>query len=252
MHLSKEKGLGIIAFLLLALFGFWRLNAATTGAKVPALDVSDVPGEEVSPRKTDAPAEVAAPDQPGADGSDVSATGNAEGNKSDSESNDAELVVYVDGAVEKPGLYTLVASARVADAIEAAGGLTADGDLSLINPAMHLSDAMKITVPTVSEVAQLKATDGAAPLISAGAGAVGAEEPSREQASASGNGKVNINTASREALMSLPSIGEVKADHIIAYREKTPFQKIEDIQQVSGIGPKLYAQIEGLITVDDE
>ena len=108
-------------------------------------------------------------------------------------------------------------------AIEMAGGFLVNAATSEINQAERLEDAMKIYVPTVEEMAQLQL---------------------------GGGGKVNINTASKEVLMTLPGIGESKAESIIQYRkENGSFKKAEEIMQISGIKESLYSKIKDLIKV---
>ena len=136
----------------------------------------------------------------------------------------AVICVYVCGAVRKSGVYTLDAGARVCDAVAAAGGLTEEADETAVNQAKKLDDGEQVTIPA-------KAETGGESGVSAGAG--------------NAAGRVNINTADRDALMTLSGIGEVKAADIIAYREAHGrFQKKEDIMQVPGIKKSLYAKIE--------
>lgn len=144
-----------------------------------------------------------------------------------------EVVVHVTGAVDAPGVYTLPANARVDDAVRAAGA-TAEADLSQLNLAQKLADGQKITVPVVGTNA---GTDGAAAATSS-------------TNSNNGGALVNINTATLEELETLPSIGEVRAQAIITYRETNGgFRTIDDIKEVSGIGEKIFADISPYITV---
>lgn len=141
-----------------------------------------------------------------------------------------EVVVHVAGAVSAPGVYTLPADSRVDDAVRAAGA-TADADLSQLNLAQKLADGQKITVPAAGETPA--PADNAAPSDSSQSGAL-----------------VNINTATREELETLPSIGEVRAQAIIAYREEHGgFRTTDELMEVSGIGEKIFADISPHITV---
>lgn len=141
-----------------------------------------------------------------------------------------EVVVHVAGAVSAPGVYTLPADSRVDDAVRAAGA-TADADLSQLNLAQKLADGQKITVPAAGETPA--PADNAAPSDSSQSGAL-----------------ININTATQEELESLPSIGEVRAQAIIAYREEHGgFRTIDELKEVSGIGDKIFADISPHVTV---
>lgn len=141
-----------------------------------------------------------------------------------------EVVVHVAGAVSSPGVYTLPADSRVDDAVRAAGA-TADADLSQLNLAQKLADGQKITVPAADETPA--PVDNAAPSDSSQSGAL-----------------VNINTATQEELETLPSIGEVRAQAIIAYREEHGgFRTTDELMEVSGIGEKIFADISPHITV---
>lgn len=141
-----------------------------------------------------------------------------------------EVVVHVAGAVSSPGVYTLPADSRVDDAVRAAGA-TADADLSQLNLAQKLAEGQKITVPAAGETPA--PADNAAPSDSSQSGAL-----------------VNINTATQEELETLPSIGEVRAQAIIAYREEHGgFRTTDELMEVSGIGEKIFADISPHITV---
>lgn len=141
-----------------------------------------------------------------------------------------EVVVHVAGAVSAPGVYTLPADSRVDDAVRAAGA-TADADLSQLNLAQKLADGQKITVPAAGEAPA--PADNAAPSDSSQSGAL-----------------ININTATQEELETLPSIGEVRAQAILAYREEHGgFRTTDELMEVSGIGEKIFADISPHITV---
>lgn len=149
----------------------------------------------------------------------------------------APLVVHLSGAVAKEGLYELPPGSRLDDALRAAGGLLDGADTDKINRAARLADGQKISIP--SRMA-------AEPPASAG--------PQRSAAvlePAPDEGLINLNTATLDELDTLPGIGASKAADIIAYREKTgPFQAIEDIQNVPGIGPKIFENIRDQISVE--
>ena len=139
-----------------------------------------------------------------------------------------EAVIFVDikGAVKKPGVYQMKAGDRVKDAIDAAGGLTAEADSQKVNLAQRVEDQMVIVVPKVGEEAEA---------IPAG---VTSKETSKE-------GKVNINTATVEELKTLKGVGEKKAEAIIEYRKKNgSFKTKEDLMKGRGIGKKLFESFE--------
>ena len=137
------------------------------------------------------------------------------------------IMVHISGEVYKPGLVELGLGSRVVDAVELAGGLKKDADMDRINLAKKLLDEEKIYIPKIGEEN--------APV-----------EISLELESGDSQ-KININTATKEQLMTLPGIGEVLAGRIVDYRENTSFNNIEDIKNVSGIGDKKFEGIQDLI-----
>jgi competence protein ComEA len=139
---------------------------------------------------------------------------------------DAVIFVDIKGEGKKPGVYQMKAGDRVKDAIDAAGGLTAEADSQKVNLAQRVEDQMVIVVPKVGEEAEA---------IPAG---VTSKETSIE-------GKVNINTATVEELKTLKGVGEKKAEAIIEYRKKNgSFKTKEDLMKVRGIGKKLFESFE--------
>jgi competence protein ComEA len=145
------------------------------------------------------------------------------------------LVVYVTGAVVEPDVYNLPPGSRVAEAISAAGGMTAQADPQALNLAQVVTDGMRIHVPDISETSQETL----------------AENPSRSAPAL--EILININTATQEELELLPDIGPHIAQEIIAYREANgPFQSIDEIMNVSGVGTITYNTIRDLITVTDQ
>ncbi|CCO07900.1 helix-hairpin-helix domain-containing protein [Desulforamulus hydrothermalis] len=155
-------------------------------------------------------------------------------------------VVHVVGAVEKPGLYKLPPGSRVNDALVRAVPLP-EADVGALNLAEPLKDGRKLVVPLRQE--QQQAALQTAPSSHQTAVAAGLSQPSGAPVSSSG-GLVNINTAGVAELDTLPGIGPALAERIIQYRQANgPFQTIEDLQNVSGIGEKKYAQLQHKITV---
>ena len=151
---------------------------------------------------------------------------------------ETEVYVDVDGAVVSPGVYRLKDGARVAQAIDAAGGLTPEADVTGLNRASKVADGQKIYVPKVGEQQTIAAGDGADGGAVAASGAKDAAE------------LVNINTASAAELQTLSGIGPSMAQSIIDDRTKNgPFASVDDLMRVSGIGEKKLAKIKDGICV---
>jgi len=141
----------------------------------------------------------------------------------------AHLVVAVTGTVRRPGLVRVPAGARVADVIEAAGGLVTDAEVGHLNLARRVADGELIAVGT-------PAPPGAAP--GAGVGPPAAGQP------------LNLNTATAGELEGLPGVGPVLAQRIVAHREQHGgFRSVEELRQVTGIGEARFAELRDLVTV---
>lgn len=162
-----------------------------------------------------------------------------------------QVVVSIQGAVIKPGVYTLDDGSRVTDLIRAAGGLLG-ADTKEINLAARLIDGTTLTVP---EIADESAVDGAgadrpvnpATYTIAGQHSTGASAP---QSGAATGGRINLNRATQVELETLPGIGPKLAQQIVQYREENPFKNIDALQDVPGIGPQRFEAIRDLITVE--
>ena len=134
------------------------------------------------------------------------------------------IYVHICGQVNSPGVVCLLAGARVYEAIDAAGGLTAEAFCGAVNQAEVLYDGQMVYIPAVGEEYTMPQETG--------------------------DGLVNINTATVEELMTLPGIGESRAEDIVTYRESVgDFQVIEDIMQVSGIKDSAFSKIKDYIKV---
>lgn len=157
------------------------------------------------------------------------------------ESRENGYFVHICGQVKNPGVYELGKDCRIFEAVEAAGGFTDDAAEELLNLAEKISDGMKIVVLSREEAEALTAEEKKTVSgMGAQTGSV-AGEKSR---------LININTASKEELMTLSGIGESRAEDIIRYREESGgFQKIEDIMKVPGIKNAGFQKIKDRITV---
>ena len=165
------------------------------------------------------------------------------------ETNDSQsFVVYVSGYVNNPGVYELSAGSRVIDAIDAAGGYSKEAYDNYLNLASLISDGQMIYVPSEEEVSQGNVESIAGNGSTSGIGVNGNGGNSGSNGTGNSGGLVNINSASKEELMTLPGIGESKADKIIAYREENGrFSTPEGIMEISGIKDGLYNKIKDKI-----
>ena len=167
------------------------------------------------------------------------------------ETNDSQsFVVYVSGYVNNPGVYELSAGSRVIDAIDAAGGYSKKAYDNYLNLASLIADGQMIYVPSEEEVESGSIERGVASgADGSGVGGVTGGNGGGNGGNSSGSGSlVNINQASKEELMTLPGIGESKADKIIAYREENGrFSTPEGIMEISGIKDGLYNKIKDKI-----
>lgn len=147
----------------------------------------------------------------------------AEEIKTESKLEGEEIYIHISGSVNYPGLIKMKAGQRLFDAIDLAGGMTEEADIDQINLSLILNDQDKIYIPAKGELASF------------------VQGPSSDL--------VNINTASKEELISLSGIGDKTAEKIINYRQQSPFSKKEDLMKVPGIGENKYKEIEDKITI---
>ncbi len=151
---------------------------------------------------------------------------NTEDNKiiTTSETND-EIVVYISGEVNSPDVYTLPNGSRVVDLVELAGGVTDNANVNDINLSKKIKDEDHIHIPAVGETTSTTSSNNGYP--------------------------ININTATKEQLKTLPNIGDVTADNIIKYREENNgFKNIEEIKNVSRIGDTMFQNLKDYIIVN--
>ena len=148
------------------------------------------------------------------------------------EEQNSSIYVDISGAVKEPSVIVLAEGSRVFDAIEAAGGLNDDANITSINRAEVLEDGTHLYIPTDKEVKdeELPADINTSTSNTAGG--------------ADANGKININTADSQTLQQLNGVGPATADKIIEYRTNTgKFKRVEDIKKVSGIGDKTFEKL---------
>lgn len=200
--------LAVVTIVLVTAVLVWRVQAGGPGEVVPldALPAGTAGGPEPE----------AEPDG----GSDPAGPGTVE---------PESVIAHVVGQVERPGVVELPAGARVYEAVEAAGGVTADADLSAVNLARVLGDGEQVVIPAVGEAPP------------------GGPESGQGSGDA-GTALIDVNAADAGQLETLPGIGPVLAQRIVDHRTTHgPFTSVAQLQDVSGIGPALLAQIEDLV-----
>lgn len=162
------------------------------------------------------------------------------------------IAVHVAGAVKTPGVYELPPGSRVIDALNAAGGATAEAAADWLNLAAKVADGEKVYVPNKKEVAAARGTGAAAGSSGTSAnlsGGVGGGAGLSPPGVGLGGGKINLNLADQAALEGLPGIGPALAQRILTYRASHgPFQSIEQLRNVSGIGEAKFADLKDLVT----
>lgn len=147
----------------------------------------------------------------------------------------ATIVVDISGAVASPGSISLPVGSRLEQAISAAGGLSPDADIAKIYLAERLGDGDHVIVPAI------------------GKPTLAVTRPASPMPTVSGVDVIDINTASQAELTSLPGVGDVIAERIVAYRTvHGPFTSIDQLDNVEGIGPALIEQLRPLVTVGDQ
>lgn len=164
--------------------------------------------------------------------------------------NHAAIYIDVKGAVKKPGMYRFQGEVRLADAVDAAGGLTNKAAKDKINLAQKLADQTVVTIPEKGEkdiqVVQGPKAGNDKPQLENGA-SVGAPESS---STTNGEGKINLNQASASDLQKIDGIGAKRAEAIIKYRtEHGSFKQVDDLKNISGIGEKTLAKLKAKVTV---
>lgn len=209
----------VVLLTLAVLVGGWAVLRArdhAVGAEPVALDVATVEGTATPPPTGDADSTTAPPTPA---------------------PSPATVTVHVVGAVHDPGLVRLPDGSRVADAIRAAGGLSDDAVPGRLNLAQQLHDGEQVFISNTSDRPSEVVTSGT-PNGSTNGSANGSTHT------------VNLNSATQEELETLPGVGPATAQAIIAWRkEHGRFTKVEELQEVDGIGPKTFARLAALVTV---
>jgi competence protein ComEA len=256
-NLTKRERLGVAAFagiLALVVLGGWTYRKSGTPPVRPALAQAGMTGEGGIVLSAAKPTPTPTPVPP------------------------KELIVYVTGAVKRPDVYSFKSGERLYHAIRKAGGFRSDAVQDALNLADRLKDADQIHVPTKpapkltdtcssiersdKEVANPKAAVKK-PVTSASAGRVVGRsapavavraapqpEPKGEKLIAGESVAVNLNKADAEQLQRLPGIGPAMAERILAFRKEVGgFQRVEDLQEVRGIGEKTFARLKELVTI---
>ena len=149
---------------------------------------------------------------------------------------DEIILVHVCGEVVNPGVYELTARSRIFEAVNMAGGFTENAASDYINLAEYVTDGSRIYIPSYEEIAD----EATPPCVTI------ADEGNADKSTQ----KINLNTATKEELMTLPYVGESKADSIIGYRtEHGGFSSIEEIMSIPGIKNGLFDKIKDKICV---
>lgn len=152
-----------------------------------------------------------------------------------------ELVVSVQGLVNAPGLKRLEVGARIADALDAAGGALPEADLVSLNMAQRLADGEQVLVGVAS-------TDGGPPRL--GSATIGGSGAGGATSGGAGGAKVDLNTATAADLDALPGVGPATAEAILQWRkENGRFESIDQLGEVKGIGPAKLTKLKDLVRV---
>ena len=237
--------MAVILICVLAAGVCYSCDGRQDGWESGELPVMNAPGDAGTSRAEDAP-----------EGNGETGDSDPYGNAKESEETEIPVsvcYVHICGEVVLPGVYEMEEGSRIFQVVERAGGFTERAAAQYLNMAQVVSDGMKIVVPDGesldgAEYYGLDSEGGNHGAGSAGAGVIMPEGKSAGGSTA--KEKVNLNTATREELMTLKGIGEAKADDIIAYRESHGgFQKIEDIKKISGIKDAAFEKIKDDITV---
>lgn len=175
--------------------------------------------------------------------------------EADSEVQPAEkqlVYVHVCGAVKEPGVYELPEGSRVFEAVEAAGGFEETAEADFVNQAQPVPDGGMVVIPTLEQAEALRKEQGKAAYgILSSQMTEGVAESATEGNALQKESLVNLNTAQKAELCTLPGIGDAKAEAILAYREKKGrFASKEELKNIEGIKDGVYKKIEDKICIE--
>lgn len=160
-----------------------------------------------------------------------------EGNTVEEDARPKVMYTDIKGSVKEPGIYSFSSEERVYDVLKRAGGLLEEADSDRINFSAKIEDQQVLYIPAVGEEPPEHLNQSASP--------EGKQSTADTELS-----KININTASPSELQQIPGIGSVKAQEIIRFREENgSFQKVEDLQEISGIGEKTVEKLKNFVTI---
>ncbi|WP_241193101.1 helix-hairpin-helix domain-containing protein [Streptomyces sp. ADI98-10] len=217
-------GLVLLAAVAVAAFHFWSVRPQTVRAPEPVAD--EAASSASDPSRPGAPDPVPRP----AAGAPPAV---------DEGGGSAQIVVDVSGKVHRPGVRRLPAGSRVADALEAAGGVRAGTDVTGLNRARVLMDGEQVVVGL---------PPGPAVSGASGGGEAGADGPAGASGGPGPTAPLSLNTATAEQLETLPGVGPVLAQHMIDYRtENGGFRSVDELRQVNGIGDRRFADLQPLV-----
>lgn len=170
----------------------------------------------------------------------------------DAVSDTRQIAVYVTGEVQRPGVVYVAFDGRVADAVNACGGVLPTADLNKVNMAQPVKDGLHVRVPEKTEAGTgAVAAGGATPRKENGMPGQDSGRSGKGQSASPASGDtVNINTADAAELTKLKGIGPAMAQRIVEYREENgAFQSTEELQRVRGIGKAKFAKLKEQITL---
>ncbi|MFE2976712.1 helix-hairpin-helix domain-containing protein [Streptomyces sp. NPDC059258] len=229
-------GLVLLAAVAVATVHFWSVRPQAVRAPEPVADEAAAPALPPDPLRSGVPDPVPRP----AAGEPPVAGGTGNGSGIAGGIGNGQIVVDVSGKVHRPGVRRLPAGSRVADALEAAGGVRAGTDLTGLNRARVLVDGEQVAVGLPPGPPVTGATGGGG----AGAGPAGGPPGGAGGPSA----PLSLNTATAEQLETLPGVGPVLAQHMIDYRtENNGFRSVDELRQVNGIGDRRFADLQPLV-----